>query len=451
MTAVNRTLTTTSTTTDPVERGGVSPGRLAWLVWAVGLAAYTVGVLHRTSFGVAGLDAAARFHASPAALSGFVVLQLLVYAALQVPVGVLLDRFGARRMIAAGALTMAAGQLLLAVATGLPLAVLARVLVGAGDAFTFISVLSVVSAWFPARRVPLMTQLTGLVGQLGQVLSAIPLAALLHGPGWTPAFVSAAALGVAVAIAVLAVLRDRPAGAPQPPPAATPAEVLDGLARSWREPGTRLGLWTHMGTQFSGTVFALLWGVPYLVAGQGLSAGAAGAMLTLLVAVGLVAGPLFGEFTARHPLRRSWLVLSVLGATVAAWTAVLLVPPPAPLPLLVLLVVVLALGGPASMIGFDYARTFNPDHRRGAAVGIVNVGGFTASLAVALAVGVVLGAVGPGGYTPEAFRVAWTVQYVVWAAAVLMVLVARRRARRRMAADGVVVPPLREVLARRRG
>ena len=53
--------------------------------------------MHRTSFGVAGLDAADRFAASPAVLSGFVVLQLLVYAVLQVPVGMLLDRFGARR------------------------------------------------------------------------------------------------------------------------------------------------------------------------------------------------------------------------------------------------------------------------------------------------------------------------------------------------------------------
>lgn len=425
--------------------GAGSPHRI-WAVWAVGLAAYLVGVMHRTSFGVAGLDAADRFHAGPAALSGFVVLQLLVYAALQVPVGVLLDRFGARRLVVAGALTMSAGQLLLALATGLPLAVAARVLVGAGDALTFISVLSVVGAWFPPRRVPLMTQLTGLLGQLGQVLSAVPLAALLHGPGWTTAFVSAAALGVAVAVAVSAVLRDRPAA---PPPAAAPREVLDGLAASWREPGTRLGLWTHMGTQFSGTVFALLWGVPYLVAGQGMSPGAASTLLTLLVAVGIVAGPLFGEFTARHPLRRSWLVLSVIGLTALTWTLVLAVPPPAPRWLLVVLVVVLALGGPGSMIGFDFARTFNPGHRHGAAVGIVNVGGFLASLLVAFGVGVVLGAVGPGGYTPEAFRAAWTVQYLVWAFALVAVLVARRRARRKLATEGVHIPPLREVLARR--
>ncbi|MDT7705692.1 MAG: hypothetical protein QOG20_1299, partial [Pseudonocardiales bacterium] len=250
--------------------------------------------------------------------------------------------------------------------------------------------------------------------------------------------------------AVAAVLRNRPPGAPEPPPAASLPEVLDGLAHSWREAGTRLGLWTHMGTQFSGTVFALLWGVPYLVAGQGFTSGEAGALLTLFVAVGIVAGPLFGEFTARHPLRRSWLVLGVIGLTASMWTVVLLVPPPAPAWLLVLLVVVLALGGPGSMIGFDYARTFNPGHRQGTAVGIVNVGGFAASLLVALGVGVVLGAVGDGGYTPEAFRLAWTVQYVIWVAALTGVLIARRRARRTLAAQGVVVPPLREVLARRR-
>ncbi|GEL20134.1 MFS transporter [Pseudonocardia asaccharolytica] len=107
--------------------------RSRWSVWTIGLVAYLIGVMHRTSFGVAGLDAADRFGAAPAVLSGFVVLQLLVYASLQVPVGVLLDRFGARILVVTGALTMAAGQLLLALAASVPVAVLARVLVGAGN------------------------------------------------------------------------------------------------------------------------------------------------------------------------------------------------------------------------------------------------------------------------------------------------------------------------------
>ncbi len=83
-------------------------------------------------------------------------------------------------------------------------------------------------------------------------------------------------------------------------------------------------------------------------------------------------------------------MLSVLAVTAAVWTAVLVLPPPAPTWLLCVLVVVLALGGPTSMIGFDYARTFNPHHRQGTAVGIINMAGFSATLAVSLAVGVVL-------------------------------------------------------------
>lgn len=424
-------------------------GRRAWLVWGVGVGAYITAVLHRTSFGVSGLDAAARYGASPGTLSGFVVLQLVVYAALQVPVGLLLDRFGARRLITTGALVMAAGQLLLALSTALPLAYAARVLVGAGDALTFISVLRLVGAWFPVRRVPVVTQLTGIVGQLGQVLSAVPLVALLHGPGWGVAFGSAAGLGVLVVVAVVAVVRDAPAGAPPAGEPVGPVDVPRLVRAAWGHPGTRLGFFTHLGTQFSGTVFALLWGVPYLVSAQGLSAGEASALLTVLVLAGIAAGSVIGELTARHPLRRSWLVLTIVAVTAAMWTTVLVLPGRAPLWLLVLLVLVLAVGGPGSLIGFDYARTFNPSHRMGTAQGMVNVGGFVASLLVIQAIGVVLGA--SGGYTAHAFQLAWLVQYPVWAFAVTGVLVTRGKARRMLAAEGVRVPPLREALRRGRG
>ena len=83
------------------------PGRRAWAVWAVGLAAYIIAVLHRTSLGVAGLDAQDRFHIGAGALASFAVLQLLVYAGLQVPVGLLLDRFGSLRLVVSGGLIMA--------------------------------------------------------------------------------------------------------------------------------------------------------------------------------------------------------------------------------------------------------------------------------------------------------------------------------------------------------
>ena len=150
-----------------------------WIVWATGLLAYIVAVLDRTTLGVSGLDAADRFSASPSLLSTFVVLQVIVYAAAQVPAGLLLDRFGSKALIMAGAALMASGQLVLAFTESLPTAIAARAVVGLGDAVTFISVLRLVPHWFTPRQVPLVTQLTGICGQLGQVLSAVPFLALL--------------------------------------------------------------------------------------------------------------------------------------------------------------------------------------------------------------------------------------------------------------------------------
>ncbi|HVC72883.1 MAG TPA: MFS transporter, partial [Mycobacteriales bacterium] len=169
----------------------MSPSRRAWLVWSVGIAAYIVAVLQRTSLGVAGLEATDRFETSASVLASFIVVQLVVYAALQVPAGLLLDRFGPRILIATGAALMALGQALLAVSPNVPLALVGRVLVGAGDAVTFISMLRLVTAWLPGR-VPVMTQVTGILGQVGQPLSAVPFVALLHLSGWTSAFLSAA-------------------------------------------------------------------------------------------------------------------------------------------------------------------------------------------------------------------------------------------------------------------
>ncbi|MDT0165531.1 MFS transporter [Actinotalea sp. AC32] len=421
------------------------------VVWGVSLVAYVVAVLHRTSLGVAGVDAVERFDVTATVLSTFVVVQLAVYAALQVPMGLLLDRLGSRRLVAGGALLMASGQLLLAFATDLGPAYVARVLIGAGDAATFISVLRLVAVWFPARRVPLYTQLTGLVGQLGQVAAAIPLAGVLHLAGWTAAFVGMGAVGVLAAVGVAVAVRDRPPGAEAPP---VPRGLAAPLREVLRTPGTWLGFWSHAVTQFSTTVFVLLWGFPFLTVAQGRTPAEAGTLLTLNVVAAMLAGPVIGVLTGRHPLRRSWMVLAIAVAVAMAWAAVLVHPGPSPLWLLALFVVVLGVGGPGSAIGFDYARTSNASHRLGTATGVVNVGGFSTAVVSILGVGVVLDlaeSAGAAALSLDAFRPAFGALALPWLVGVVGVLVSRRLTRRAMAAQGVVVPPLREALARRRG
>jgi sugar phosphate permease len=184
-------------------------------------------------------------------------------------------------------------------------------------------------------------------------------------------------------------------------------------------------MWVHFTTQFSGMVFLLLWGLPYLVEAQGMSREAAGTMLTLVVIANMVFGMLFGQVIGRHHGARMPLALGVIGATALMWAVVLAWPSQhAPLWLLALLCVVLGSCGPASMIGFDFARPANPPERFGTATGIVNIGGFTASMAALLAIGVLLDATG------DNYRVAWSSVFVLQALGLSQILRLRGRAAR---------------------
>jgi sugar phosphate permease len=328
---------------------------------------------------------------------------------------------------------MATGQLALALTTSLPLAIGARAVVGLGDAVTFISVLRLVPHWFAPPRVPLLTQLTGICGQLGQVLSAVPFLALLTGTTWATAYVSVAAFGALAMVLAFAMVKDTPRGRVVERETMSVRTMLRSVKTVWLRPGTRLGFFTHMGTQFSVTVFALMWGVPYLTVAQGLSTAVTGALLTASVVAAISSGIVIGIATGRYPKRRSRIVLAIIASNALAWTVVLALPERAPLWLLVVLIVVISVGGPGSMVGFDFARTFNPSATLGTAQGMVNMGGFIASLLVMQAMGLILGAM--GGYSFESFRLAWTVQYAVWVLAVIGILITRHKARRLMRAE----------------
>lgn len=404
--------------------------RRAWVIWTVGLFVYLLAVFHRSSLGVAGVLASERFQVSGTELSLFTVLQLVVYAAMQVPIGVLLDRFGSKTMMVVGLVLMSAAQLVFAYATSLPLAIGARAFLGLGDAMIFVSVLRLVTTWFLVRQAPYVTQLTGQVGQLGAVAAAGPLAWALQTLGWTRTFAIASCLGWVLLVAVLLLVKDSPYRDD------TVVRIkLAALTRSlrlvWGNPGTRLGMWSHFVSQFSATVFAMLWGYPFLVRGQGLSPTMAGTVLMVMTAWFLVAGTVLGWATARWPFHRSHIVVGVVTVMAAAWAAVLLWPGPAPLWLLIVMVLATGSGGPASMIGFDLARTFTPVEVAGRANGLVNIGGFTASLLTMALIGVVLDLREPGGmdaYTLGDFKAAMAVQYAFWALGLAQLLRYRRKA-----------------------
>lgn len=462
---------------------------LPWLVWGVAALSYSIAILNRSSLSALGTVTQDHFSIDATTLSVFAVVQLIVYASMQIPVGILLDRFGPTALILSGGVLMVLGQVAMATVHEVSLAILARVFVGVGDACTFISVMRMLPDWFSVRHLPILAQVTGLIGQAGQLVSVTPLALVVGAYGWASGFVGIAAVGLLVTILGFCVLRDRPGlGTPfermtgrlgkasrgatslgrldntamlaaVAPPATAMLSVVGAeepgrASFAWRLigigfwrrvrsllslPGVRLAYWVHFTSPFAATVFVLLWGTPFLTGGIGMSRAQAAGLLSLTIVSGMVAGMLLGPLSSRFAERRVAMNLCSVFATIAVWLLVLLWPGTPPTWLLALLMIVIAVGGPASMIAFEVGRSHTPRSFAGFGTGLINTGGFTSALLVIFLIGIVLdiqGAGSPELYTLQAFRWAFAVQIPFWLLGVTMIFIELRNTRRWMQENG---------------
>ena len=339
--------------------------------------------------GVASLLAADRFHTNAEQLAALAVVQILAYAGMQIPVGLLLDRYGSRLLLAFGALAMAAGQYVVAFSNVLPQAVLGRFLVGFGDAFTFISMIRLVNGWYQGKRASQLQQWLGNAGQLGQVVSAVPFAYVLHLSGWTKAFAVWATISLLIGVIGFVFIRDEAVGHRQVK-AASISESFQSLRASVRLPSTRMAFWTHFSTQSITTVLVLLWGVPFLEQGEGLPKQVALGILSSIVVFGVLAGLAYGYICAHRPHLRRTVLISGVGSMLASWVFLLCWPGPAPLWAICLTIIVTALVSPSSMIAFDYSREFVPKRELGSSNGFINIGGFVACFTMMYLIGLFL-------------------------------------------------------------
>ena len=284
------------------------------------------------------------------------------------------------------------------------------------------------NSWFTGRIASHLQQWLATLGQTGQILSAIPFALLLHIAGWESAFIAAAAMSVVIGALVWLYAKENPAR--EVHHATRINGVLANLKKNIRKPVTWLAFFTHFSTQSTGTTFALLWGVPFMVSALGLSRGVAGGFLTLFVLTNASMGPIIGLFCARMPRQRHLFVLGVVGSIVAIWFVMILYPGPPSMWLLALLVMIIGVGGPTSMVAFDYSKEAFPASELGATNGLINVGGFLASLAMMWIIGVSLDI--QGGtvlYSLEHFKVAFTLQLSITAIGVAGFLLSLRAMR----------------------
>jgi MFS family permease len=372
-------------------------------VWGFAAGLYFVAVFHRMVLGVAALEAERRYHVGAGALSAFTAVQLGVYLAMQVPVGLAADRIGPRRSLAAGMAAIAVGEAVFALSGTLPAGLAGRALIGLGDACVFINVLRVAHTWFEPARAAVLTALTSLLGALGQLLTTVPAHLALDGLGWTATFAGAAAVTAVLAAGALRVVRDAPAATIATPAAAADHDaVLATLGTAWRQERTRLGFWAHFGLMTPFVTMTALWGYPWLVEAQGVARGTAASWLAFSVVALAASAPFVGRLGSRGPAMQLRMALVTGTLLVVTWTAVLAWPGGTPPHALILVALAVSgVGSAVSVVAFMLARAGNPAHVAGSATGLVNCGGFFAGSVAILAAGVVLG---HDGRTAVAFQ-----------------------------------------------
>jgi MFS family permease len=363
-------------------------------VWGFAAGLYFVAVFHRMVLGVAAFEAERRYHVGAGALSAFTAVQLGVYLAMQVPVGLAADRIGPRRSLAAGMAAIAAGEAIFALSGTLGAGLAGRALIGLGDAFVFVNVLRVAHTWFAPSRAALLTALTSLLGALGQLLTTVPAHLALDGLGWTATFAGAAAITAVLAAGALGVVRDAPTvpiAAPSGEPRPEHDRMLATLRSAWGQRRTRLGFWAHFGLMTPFVTMTALWGYPWLVEAQGLPRATAASWLAFAVVALALAAPVVGRLGGRGPYMQVRMALVTGTLLVLAWTAVLGWPGGRPPHALILAALAISgVGSAVSVVAFMLARAGNPEHMAGSATGLVNCGGFLAGSVAILAAGLML-------------------------------------------------------------
>lgn len=286
------------------------------------------------------------------------------YAGMQIPVGLLLDRFGPRRLIALSALACAGGCVLFATGGTLATVTAGRFLIGASAAFSLVGSMAVAGQWFPASRFAILSGIAMALGMAGGVCGQAPLRLVVEATDWRTANLLLAAGGLALAGAAGATVRDKWRGK------GGVGNALAGLGKVIRLPQTWLIALAGLGTSAPLLGFAGLWGVPFLETAYALPRTLA-ASLTSAIFIGWgIGAPLFGWFSDRIGRRKAPLVAGLALETLALAAVIYL--PGLSVVQLATLCFLVGLLGSAQIVCFALARENHRLELSGTAIGLVN-------------------------------------------------------------------------------
>ena len=287
---------TSSTYTAPKE---IQETRLAWLVWSLGCMFYFYEFLLQVSPGIMRTELTEAFHISAQGFGLLGGVYFYSYAGMQIPAGILLDKFGPRRLLTFATAICAIATLAFAHTTNFNAALVARFCIGFGSAFAVVGTMKLAANWFPYTRFALLTGIMVAIGMSGAIGGEKPLAVFIHNNGWQPSFNILGVAGLILAGLIFFITKDTPdaSAKTQEKESTSIADVWSSLLNIIRNRQIWL-VALYGGLIFMVTpVFCGLWGVSFLEAKFGFSNETA-ATLTSMVVVGWIVGsPTWGMFS----------------------------------------------------------------------------------------------------------------------------------------------------------
>jgi MFS family permease len=286
------------------------------------------------------------------------------YAGMQIPVGLLLDRFGPRRLTTVAALVVAGGCVLFACAASLTAATAGRFLIGASAAFSLVGSMAVAGRWFRPDRFAVLAGLAMAMGMAGGVFGQAPLRLAIEASDWRTTQLLLAAGGAALAVACWLTVRDRWRGS------GGIGSVFSGLAAVLSHRQTLLIAIVGLGTSAPLLAFAGLWGVPFLETTYGLSRASAAALTSAIFVGWGIGAPLIGWVSDR--IGRRWMPLMAGLTLQTAALALLIYVPNLPWVALACLCFMVGFLGSAQILCFALVKENHPIALSGTAIGLLN-------------------------------------------------------------------------------
>lgn len=367
------------------------PPSLAWSVWGLGALLYLVAFYQRVAPAVFTDRLMTEFAISAAALGNLSAFYFYSYVAMQIPTGIIADRWGPRRLLTLGAGVAAVGTALFAMAPNVWWANAGRLLIGGSVAVAFVSMLKLATHWFTPRQFTLASGMALFIGVVGGVLAGVPLRWLIELAGWRTVMGVSAGLTALLCLAIWLRVRDDPSESGYAShyvgdhSAIHQTSILRGIAEVFSYRNTWLLFLTPGGIAGAMLTFAGLWGVPYLTQVHGLAPKQAAGVTSAMLVAWALGGPVLGTLSERIGRRKPLYVATCLVASLG-WAAIVLLPP---LPLAALLPLLIALGfvSGSIIIGFAYAKESVPLRLAGTSSGVTNMGTMLGGMLLQPAVG----------------------------------------------------------------